>query len=49
MGPVRFLEIHWLIVWARPGAIALGGTILTLGLFFQTQSLGGASSCLRWT
>ena len=26
-----------------------GGTILTLGLFFQTQSLGGAASCLCWT
>ena len=27
VGPVGFLETHWLIVWARP----------TLGLLFQTQ------------
>ena len=49
VSPVGFLKTHWLIVWARPRCNRPGGTILTLGLFFQTQSSGGAVSCLCWT
>ena len=43
-GPVGFLETHWLIVGLGLRRNRPGGTILTLGLFFRTQSLGGAAS-----